>query len=181
MRTLYWAKNNRNKTKKQEMKKTVFSFTALLILTATSAFAESTSYVATKQYVDAGLNAVYTRAKNRDTALQNDVDELTIYVGAPSVGDTPATGLTKQIEEISTTVENLRNDIVYTGNHNGVNVTDDRTVEITGLSPATGTNNRVYVFRNNTATELEIADTWTMGAVASTAPATTPTTPGTGE
>lgn len=163
------------------MKKTIFSFTALLILTATSAFAESTSYIATKEYVDAGLSAVYTRAKNRDAELQNDIDELTIYVGAPAIDETPATGLTKRVDDISTNIENLRNDIVYKGNHTGVNVTDDKTIEINGLSSATETNNRVYVFRNNTATELEIADTWVTGTVAVAAPTTTLTTPGTGE
>ena len=173
------------------MKNVLFSFTALSILTATFAVHAETSYLTTKEYVDAGLKAVHNRSKERDSALQSDIDELTIYVGAPAVGDTPATGLTKQISDINATIDVVRQDAVYSGDGTGVLVTDNRKVGITGLSSATGTNNRMYVFKNNMATELEIADTWMIGSVMMTTPATntvapaaptqTPTTPGTNE
>jgi hypothetical protein len=173
------------------MKNVLFSFTALSILTATFAAHAETSYLPTQEYVDTGLRAVHNQSKERDNALQNDIDELTIYVGAPAVGDTPATGLTKQIDDLNTAIDIVRQDTVYTGDGTGILVTDDRKVGITGLSPATGTNNRMYVFKNNMATELEIADTWIVGSVAMmtptpniiapSTPAQTPTTTGTGE
>ena len=173
------------------MKNVLFSFTALSILTATFAVHAETSYLPTQEYVDAGLRAVHNRSKERDNALQSDIDELTIYVGAPAVGENPATGLTKQISDLNTEIDVIRQDTVYSGNGTGVLVTDDRKVGVIGLSSATGTNNRVYVFKNNMATELEIADTWMIGSVMMTTPATntvapaaptqTPTTTGTGE
>ena len=81
------------------MKKVLFSCMAISALMAGSALAEGTSYIATKDYVDAGLNAVYTRVRNLNTSTQDDVDELTLYVGAPTVDETPGTGLTKRIED----------------------------------------------------------------------------------
>ena len=169
------------------MKRAIFSFTALSILGAAFASHAETSYLTTKDYVDAGLRAVNNRSIERDTTLRNDIDELTIYVGAPAVGETPATGLTKQISDINTAIDAVRQDTVYSGDGTGVLVTDNRKVGISGLSSATGTNNRVYVFKNNIATELEIADTWMVGSgsvmMTSSAPMapTTPTTSGTGE
>ena len=68
------------------------------LLAMNYALAEGTAVVATKDYVDSGLQAVYTRAKNLTNTAQNDVDELTLYVGAPTVDETPGTGLTKRIE-----------------------------------------------------------------------------------
>lgn len=130
------------------------------LLAMTSALAEGTAVVATKSYVDAGLQAVYTRAKNLNTSTQNDVDELTLYVGAPTVDETPGTGLTKRIEDLETSLENVGASIDYRGDGRGVLVTDDRKVAIVGLTESTGTNNKIYVFQNNIATELEVGDTW---------------------
>ena len=76
------------------MKKILFSCITLSVLTATSAFAEGTAYLVTKPYVDAGLQSVY----NKITTTQNDLDELTVYVGAPTVGDVPGSGLTKELK-----------------------------------------------------------------------------------
>ena len=130
------------------------------LLAMTSALAEGTAVVATKDYVDAGLQAVYTRARNLTNTAQNDVDELTLYVGAPTVDETPGTGLTKRIEDLEVNLENVGANIVYTGDGRGVLVTDDRRVGIVGLTESTGTNNKMYVFQNNMATELEVDDTW---------------------
>ncbi|MBO4683297.1 MAG: hypothetical protein J5611_01820 [Alphaproteobacteria bacterium] len=142
------------------MKKVLFSCMTVSLLAMTSALAEGTAVVATKDYVDAGLQAVYTRARNLTNTAQNDVDELTLYVGAPTVDETPGTGLTKRIEDLEVNLENVGANIVYTGDGRGVLVTDDRRVGIVGLTESTGTNNKMYVFQNNMATELEVDDTW---------------------
>ena len=142
------------------MKKVLFSCMTVSLLAMNYALAEGTAVVATKDYVDSGLQAVYTRAKNLTNTAQNDVDELTLYVGAPTVDETPGTGLTKRIEDLEVNLENVGANIVYTGDGRGVLVTDDRRVGIVGLSEATGTNNKMYVFQNNMATELEVGDTW---------------------
>ena len=68
--------------------------------------------------------------------------------------------MTKRIEDLEVNLENVGANIVYTGDGRGVLVTDDRRVGIVGLSEATGTNNKMYVFQNNMATELEVGDTW---------------------
>ena len=127
---------------------------ALSILTATSAFAEGVAYVVTKPYVDAGLQAVYNKIKS----TQSDVDELTVFVGAPTVGDVPGSGLTKRIEQLEVGLVNANNQ--YSGDGRGVIITDDHKIGIIGLNQSTGVNNKVYVFQNNIATELEMKDTW---------------------
>ena len=128
----------------------------LSILTATSAFAEGIAYVVTKPYVDAGLQSVYNKIKS----AQSDIDELTVFVGAPTVGDVPGTGLTKRIEELEVGLVNANNQ--YSGDGRGVIITDDNKVGIMGLSQSTGLNNKMYVFKNNIATEMEMLDTWTI-------------------
>jgi len=138
------------------MKKVLFSCMGLLMLTATSAFAEGTAYLVTKPYVDAGLQSVYNKIKS----AQNDVDELTVFVGAPTVGDVPGTGLAKRIEDLEVGLTNANNQ--YSGDGRGVIVTTDNKIGIIGLTQATGTNNKMYVFQNNIATELEMVDAWTI-------------------
>ena len=133
-------------------------------LMAGSALAEGTSYIATKDYVDSGLQAVYTRIQNKNTSTQNDVDELTLYVGAPTVNETPGTGLTKRIEDLETSLENVGSQIVYTGT-GAILVTDDRQISVRGLDSATGTDNKMYVIKNNMASALDVADTWTPAVV----------------
>ena len=129
---------------------------ALSILTATSAFADGVAYVVTKPYVDAGLQSVYNKIKS----AQSDIDELTVFVGAPTVGDIPGTGLAKRIEQLEVGLVNANNQ--YSGDGRGVIVTDDNKIGIIGLSQSTGVNNKMYVFQNNIATELEVKDTWTI-------------------
>jgi len=138
------------------MKKVLFSCMGLLMLTATSAFAEGTAYIATKPYVDAGLQSVYNKIKT----TQSDIDELTVFVGAPSVGDVPGSGLTKRIESLEVALDGASNQ--YSGDGRGVIITTDNKIGIIGLTQSTGNNNKMYVFQNNIATELEVADAWTI-------------------
>lgn len=144
------------------MKHVLFSFAALSILATMPAFSTETTHLTTKGYVDTGLKEVYNRIKALNSATQNDLNELTIYVGAPSTDENPASGLTAQVEALSGDLNSMESRIVYTGDGRGVLVTDDRKVSITGLTSNTGTNDKIYVFRNNIATELEVEDTWSI-------------------
>lgn len=144
------------------MKHVLFSFAALSILATMPAFSTETTHLTTKGYVDTGLKEVYNRIKALNSATQNDLNELTIYVGAPSTDESPASGLTAQVEALSGDLNSMESRIVYTGDGRGVLVTDDRKVSITGLTSNTGTNDKIYVFRNNIATELEVEDTWSI-------------------
>ncbi len=144
------------------MKNILFSFAALSIVAMTPAFSTETTHLTTKGYVDTGLKEVYNRIKALNTATQNDLNELTLYVGAPATETQAASGLTAQVEALSNDVNSMEGRIVYYGDGRGVLVTDDRKVSITGLTSSTGTNDKIYVFRNNIATELEVADTWSI-------------------
>ena len=144
------------------MKTVLFSFAALSILATTPGFSADVAHLTTKGYVDSGLQAVYNRAKALNAATQNGLDTLTLYVGKPATDDSPATGLTAEIDRLSSDVGSMENRIVYTGDGRGVLITNDRKVSITGLTSSTGTNDKIYVFRNNIATELEVADTWSI-------------------
>ena len=141
------------------MKKVLFSCMAMFMLAMTSAFAEGTAYIATKDYVDSGLQAVYTRIQNKNTSTQNDVDELTLYVGAPTVGETAGSGLTKRIEDLETGLENVGSQVIYTG-EGAILVTNDRQISIRGLDSSTSTDNKMYVIKNNMASALDVANTW---------------------
>lgn len=143
------------------MKHTLFSLLALSVLATTPAFSGEVGVV-TKYYVDDGLKHVYNKAKEMDAAINNrltqtndKLDVLTLYIGAPSDGETPTGSLTQRIEDLSDEI----NGIEYSG-VNGVSVEDDE-VSINGLSDTTAEDGKIYVFKNNTASELEVANTWT--------------------
>lgn len=124
-------------------------------MAVSGAFAES-AYVPTKDYVDDGIKAVYRKAKEADAAIQTDLNALSVYVGAPSTSSAPATGLTKQIEDLTAEVTLT----TYSGNGMGINVTADKKIEIANLNGTTAEDGKPYVFRNNSASLLEVADTW---------------------
>ena len=136
------------------MKKILFSFVGLSILISGAAFAESVS-IATKDYVDDGLRSVYNKVKS----TQNDVDELTVFVGAPSVGDEPGSGLTKRIEDLEVGLGAANNQ--YTGD-GGVVVTNDNKIKILGLDQNTAFDSSVRVIKNNSAVPIGVADAWSM-------------------
>ena len=56
------------------------------------------------------------------TAVQGTVTDLEASVGAPSEGDTPATGLYKEVEHVQTEVETLTNEVGTSGDALGENV-----------------------------------------------------------
>jgi len=146
------------------MKKYICSFIAISVLSITSGLAAAVT-VPTQTYVDDGLVEVYRRAKNLNSATQSNVNNLKNYVGTPSDPENSSSlTLTQQIENLSSDLDDLANESSYVGNH-GVSVTDDRTVSVYGLSDSTKTNNKIYVFKNNVATELEIEDTWSVAPV----------------
>ena len=144
------------------MKTKIFSFMALLILTAMPAFAEETGnsvHLPTQKYVNDGLIEVYQRAKNLNTATNTRITNLKDYVGDPSNSETntPATGLTKKVEELSTNLAGFK----YEGDEGrGIYVSDDRKIGVSGLTSVTGSDPRMYVFQGNTAVPLGTADTW---------------------
>lgn len=146
------------------MKKYICSFIAISMFGITSGFAAAVS-VPTKKYVDDGLIEVYRRAKNLNSATQTGVNDLAAYVGTPSDPENPSPlTLTQQIENLSDDLDDLADESTYIGNY-GVSVTDDKTVSVYGLSESTKRNNKIYVFKNNVATELEIEDTWSVAPV----------------
>lgn len=56
------------------------------------------------------------------TAVQGTVTDLEASVGAPSKGDTPATGLYKEVEDVQTEVKTLTNEVGTSGDALGENV-----------------------------------------------------------
>ena len=56
------------------------------------------------------------------TAVQGTVTDLEASVGAPSEGNTPATGLYKEVEDVQTEVETLTNEVGTSGDALGENV-----------------------------------------------------------
>lgn len=56
------------------------------------------------------------------TAVQGTVTDLEASVGAPSEGDTPATGLYKEVEDVQTEVKTLTNEVGTSGDALGENV-----------------------------------------------------------
>lgn len=145
------------------MKHVLFSFAVLSLLAVSPAFSEvPVAHLTTKNYVDTGLKSVYSKIKALNTATQADLDELTVYVGAPAVGDEPASGLTGQIDTLAADVRSIEDRVVYTDNDSGVLVTADRKVGILGLDHNTKISDKMYLFKNNRAVELDVADTWSV-------------------
>ena len=138
------------------MKRVMFSLSAISMLAASPAFSANDVAIATQDYVDSGLKYVYTKAKELNTATNDKLDVLTLYIGAPSGDETPAGSLTQRIEDLADEI----NGIEYSGG-NGVSVEDDE-IGISGLSDITAEDGKIYVFKNNTASELEVAKTWTV-------------------
>ena len=150
------------------MKKYICSFTAIYMLSIIPGLAVGVS-VPTKTYVDDGLSEVYRRAKALNATTQTNVSDLATYVGTPSNPDEPSTlSLTQQIEDLADNLDDLAGEVTYIGKY-GVSV-DDKTVAVNGLSLDTKTNNKIYVFKNNKATELEVADTWYVAPVDTNVP-----------
>ncbi|MBO7645173.1 MAG: hypothetical protein J6S57_02610 [Alphaproteobacteria bacterium] len=145
------------------MKLKLCSFVILsaLAITPVSSIA-SVVHLTNKDYVDTGLRAVYNRAKAVNNETQNNLDVLTLYVGNPTTATEEASGLTAQVEDLTAAVNSMES---YEGDDRGVLVTEGKKIEIDGLDEETKTDDKIYVFKNNTATELDVADTWSVPEV----------------
>ena len=140
------------------MKKYVYSFIAMYMLGVVPGLA--TVSIPTQAYINDGLVEVYQRAKRLNTTTQTNINNLSNYVGTPSDSENPPTlSLTQQVENLASDLDDVISETTYDG-VNGVSITDDRLVSVYGLSETTRRNNKFYVFKNNVATELEVADTW---------------------
>jgi len=149
------------------MKKIVMSSIIASVLGVTSAFADVAATVASKSYVDSGLQAVYNNVNNK-------IGNINTVIGNVSSQGVEASGLLGQIEALQDAVgdENDSNSIVgriealesngLTGQSAGAGIDiTDGTISIDGLSATTATDNKIYVLQNNEATELNVQTTWT--------------------
>ena len=144
------------------MKKVIKSLVTVFALGVLPDVAASETFIPVKEYVDSGLRAVYKRAKDLDAELNNNLNNLNTYVGSPSNTEgAPTVSLTQQIEGINNNLSGIEGRLAYTSDNLGISI-ENRTIGIQGLSSSSGADNRVYVFKNNTATELDIADTWSV-------------------
>ena len=160
------------------MKNTLFSFAALSVLVAMPSFADdpvptppvpspTPVVLATQGYVDAGLQYVYRQAKTMNDTTNGELDTLTLYVGAPDDGTsgTDHPSLTAQMADLAAGLDSMEEKVSYTGDGRGVLVTANRKISISGLNSDTGIDDKAYVFRNNMASELKMADTWSIPPV----------------
>lgn len=92
-----------------------------------------------------------------DTETNVKLNNLTEYVGAPNdaTAGTDHPSLSVRVDNLSTEIESR----VYTG-ENGISVTPAKEIVINGLNENTESDNKIYVFKNNAASELDVANTW---------------------
>ena len=126
--------------------------TVLALMATSSAMAEVTnSSLTTKGYVDAGLTAVHNeiadKADAATTYTKTEVNNL--------LDDKADAADVYTKTEVDQAIQNVSS---VTG-ANGVTVTNG-TASITGLSSTTSNDNKMYVLKNNTATELTVASDW---------------------
>ena len=158
------------------MKKIILSSIIASALGMTSAFADVAATVASKSYVDSGLQAVYNNVDGKITGVKT-------VIGTEATQTENATGLIGDVRALEDDVEGLQTavgsattagSILYrikdleengfsasdiTGTA-GVNVSNG-VVSINGLDTSTGSDNKIYVLQNNEATELNVQTTWT--------------------
>ena len=142
------------------MKQILCSFLTLSMLVVMPVFANSNeAHIPTTDYVDSGLRAVYQRARDADAQLRSDINEINSYIGTPT--ESGGQTLTQQIAAISSDIETIENGMEYSDDEHGVDVSNEtKKIGISGLDDNTKIDNKVYVFKNNTATELEMVGTW---------------------
>ena len=66
------------------------------------------------------------------------------------------TGLTGRVEDLELQMQNVPSALQ---GENGVTISNGK-AQITGLSSATGSDNKMYILKNNSAEELSVATTW---------------------
>jgi len=94
---------------------------------------------------------------NANSGLQQDVSDLQDTVGEAGNGTAGSgTGLTGRVEDLELQMQNVPSALQ---GENGVTISSGK-ASITGLSSTTGSDNKMYILKNNTATELSVATTW---------------------
>ena len=66
------------------------------------------------------------------------------------------TGLTGRVEDLELQMQNVPSALQ---GENGVTISNGK-AQITGLSSTTGSDNKMYILKNNTATELSVVSSW---------------------
>ncbi|MCQ2572090.1 MAG: hypothetical protein MJ165_03805 [Alphaproteobacteria bacterium] len=148
------------------MKKIIMSSIIASALGLTSAFADVAATVASKSYVDSGLQAVYNNVNGK-------IGDINTVIGNVSSQGVEASGLLGQIEALQDAVGDGNDSDSIVGRIEalesngfssqsagaGIDVTSG-TISINGLDTTTGSDNKIYVLQNNEATELNVQTTW---------------------
>ena len=166
------------------MRKLLTSFIVLaMFIGAGAAFADDTTALTTKNYVDSGLRAVYNvaaDAQERVGTLTTTVNNINTTVNGHTtditnlqntVGDENS-GLVQQVNTNIENIESLQDqidaleaassDTTYSAG-TGITISgQNNAVSVTGLDTTTesGNTTKRYVYQNGVLTELEVANTW---------------------
>ncbi len=106
---------------------------------------------------NAGLTSTVADLQDDVGDLSDEVSGLGTAVGTAGTGGATGTGLTGRIETLENQMQNVPS--ALTG-ENGVTISNGK-AQITGLSTTSASDNKMYILKNNQATELSVADTWT--------------------
>lgn len=149
------------------MKKIIMSSIIASALGLTSAFADVAATVASKSYVDSGLQAVYNNVDGK-------IGGIKTVIGHEASQGVDATGLIGDVRDLENVVgaQDEAGSILYrinaletnglNGNSAGAGINvSEGAISIRGLSTTTSSDNKIYVLQNNQATELNVQTTWT--------------------
>lgn len=142
------------------MKKIILSSIIASALGLTSAFADVVATVASKSYVDSGLQAVYNNVNGK-------IGDINDAIGNVSSQGVEASGILGQIEALQDDSDSIvgRIEALESNGLNsqsagaGIDITSG-TISINGLDATTSSDNKIYVLQNNEATELNVQTTW---------------------
>jgi len=165
-------------------------FMASIVAASSTAMADGVaSSLTTKNYVDSGLRAVYSTASSASTKADNALSQLETISGTlggtdsglvSDVVDLQATvgnassGLVRDVDALESAVGDNTRGLVYRVNMleatsheytagNGVTINSNdgvNTVGIKGMTAATETDGKMYVFKNGSLSEMPVEDTW---------------------
>ncbi len=142
------------------MKKIILSSIIASALGLTSAFADVVATVASKSYVDSGLQAVYNNVNGK-------IGDINDAIGNASSQGVEASGILGQIEALQDDSDSIvgriealeSNGLNSPSAGSGINITSG-TISINGLDAETGSDNKIYVLQNNKVTELDVQTEW---------------------
>ena len=135
-------------------------------LTNTAFASEEATALTTKGYVDAGLKAVWNKAKaadveNANTATydsETEYDEGTVGAAIKSI-ENDLGNVAGAVDGLEDRVDSLEADATY---ESGVGITVDNENRTVGLKGVTAQElaNKTYVLKNGEWQELEVEDSW---------------------